>query len=197
MDLEILEEVKKEARENYVPILMDETLELIETLLAIKKPMRILEVGTAVGYSSSIFTKYLSEGGKIDTIEISEEMFKKATENTKKLETDKYINIIHADATEYMKTMTNDEEYDVVFIDAAKGQYNIYLEEGLRMLKHGGMIIADNVLFKGRVLSGYNEHRHRTAVTRLRTFIKSIKENKNLTSTVLDVGDGIAICVKK
>lgn len=197
MNIEKLEEVKKEARENYVPILMDETLELIEVLLEMKKPSRILEVGTAVGYSASVFTKHLAENGKIDTIEISEEMFNKATDNIKQIGTADKINIIHADATTYMKEMKNDEEYDVVFIDAAKGQYNVYLEEGLRMLKHGGIIIADNVLFKGRVLSDYNEHKHRTAVNRLRQFIKSIKENESLVSTVLDVGDGIAICVKK
>ncbi|MEG2275422.1 MAG: O-methyltransferase [Clostridia bacterium] len=197
MNLEKLEEVKIKALENHVPILMDESLELIETILAAVKPKRILEVGTAVGYSSMKFTKYLQEGGKIDTIEISDKMLDIATKNIKECGADHLINVIFADATEYMKTMTNEKEYDVVFIDAAKGQYNVYLEEGLRLLKNGGVIIADNVLFKGRVLSDYNDHKHRTAVNRLRLFIKNIKENENLTSTVLDVGDGVAICVKK
>lgn len=197
MDLERLEEVKKIAREEHVPILMDEAIELIETILAIKKPTKILEVGTAVGFSAMLFSKYIPEDGVIDTIEINAETAKKALENIKYCNCTKKINVINEDATTYMKEMKNDEMYDVCFIDAAKGQYNVYLEEGLRMLKKGGIIIADNVLFKGRVLSDYNEHKHRTAVNRLRTFIKRIKEDENLISTVLDCGDGVAICYKK
>lgn len=197
MDLERLEEVKKIAREEHVPILMDEAIDLIETILAIKKPTKILEVGTAVGFSAMLFSKYIPEDGVIDTIEINAETAKKALENIKYCNCTKKINVINEDATTYMKEMKNDEMYDVCFIDAAKGQYNVYLEEGLRMLKKGGIIIADNVLFKGRVLSDYNEHKHRTAVNRLRTFIKRIKEDENLISTVLDCGDGVAICYKK
>ncbi len=197
MDLERLEEVKKVARENHVPILMDESIELIETILAIKKPEKILEVGTAVGFSAMLFSKYIPEDGVIDTIEINAETAKKAKENIKYCNCTKKINVINEDATTYMTKMKNDEMYDVCFIDAAKGQYNVYLEEGLRMLKPGGIIIADNVLFKGRVLSDYNEHKHRTAVNRLRTFIKRIKEDENLISTVLNCGDGVAICYKK
>lgn len=197
MDLEKLEEVKIEARKNHVPILMDESLQLIETILAIKKPTKILEVGTAVGFSAMVFSKYIPDDGVIDTIEIRPETAEKAKQNIKYCNCTKNINVINEDATTYMSTMTNDEMYDVCFIDAAKGQYNVYLEEGLRMLKHGGIIIADNVLFKGRVLSDYNEHRNRTAVNRLRTFIKRIKSDENLISTVLDCGDGVAICYKK
>ena len=197
MDLEKLEEVKIEARKNHVPILMDESLQLIETILAIKKPTKILEVGTAVGFSAMVFSKYIPDDGVIDTIEIRKETAEKAKQNIKYCNCTKNINVINEDATTYMSKMTNDEMYDVCFIDAAKGQYNVYLEGGLRMLKHGGIIIADNVLFKGRVLSDYNEHRNRTAVNRLRTFIKRIKSDENLISTVLDCGDGVAICYKK
>ena len=83
----------------------------------------------------------------------------------------------------------------MIFIDAAKGQYLVFLENAIRLVKNGGIIIADNVLFKGRVLSDYNEHKHRTAVNRLRTYLKQIKEDKRLNSTVLDIGDGVAVSI--
>ena len=85
--------------------------------------------------------------------------------------------------------------YDVVFIDAAKGQYLVFLENAIRLVKNGGVIVADNVLFKGRVLSDYNEHKHRTAVNRLRTYLKVIEEDERLNSTVLNIGDGVAISI--
>ena len=107
------------------------------------------------------------------------------------------IEIINADATKYLATIPDDEKYDVCFIDAAKGQYNVFLEQALRLTKSGGIIIADNVLWKGRVLGEYNEHRHRTAVTRLRTYLKTISENDKLESKVFNIGDGVAVSFVK
>jgi predicted O-methyltransferase YrrM len=106
-----------------------------------------------------------------------------------------YIKPIFADATEYLTNLKEDNTYDVIFIDAAKGQYMVFLNEAKRLVKPGGIIIADNVLFKGRVLGGYNEHRFRTAVTKLRQYIDNINEDKMLDSVVLDVGDGVAISI--
>lgn len=201
VDEEKLNNIRDKARENFVPILQDDTLKLIEVILQIIKPKKILEIGTAVGYSAAIFAKYLDvdeenkEESFIKTIERNDRRYKEAVKNINELGLDKYIIPIFADATEYLTNLEEDNTYDVVFIDAAKGQYLVFLEEAKRLIKPGGVIIADNVLFKGRVLGGYNEHRHRTAVTRLRKYIDEINEDKNLNSVVLDVGDGIAISV--
>lgn len=193
----ILENIKKEALQNHVPILQDVSLELIEVILSIKRPNRILEIGTAVGYSAIKFSKYLTgENSKIKTIEINSDIYNIAKKNIKDMELEEKIDIINEDATKYLKTIDeNEEQFDVIFIDAAKGQYLIFLENAIRLARDGAIIIADNVYFHGRVLSGYNEHRHRTATNRLREYIRIVNEDDRLKSTVLNVGDGVAISV--
>ncbi|MNP59610.1 putative O-methyltransferase [compost metagenome] len=114
------------------------------------------------------------------------------------MDLDKTIEVVFADATTYLQQMDeNKEQFDVVFIDAAKGQYLVFLENAIRLVKSGGTIIADNVLFKGRVMSDYNDHKHRTAVTRLRKYIDTINNDERLTSKIIDVGDGLAISIVK
>lgn len=195
---EILSNIKEEALLNHVPILMDESMNLIEVILKLKKPNKILEVGSAVGYSAICFSKYLTgENSKVKTIELNEERYRVAVSNINKMQLEDKIEIINADATKYLATIPDDEKYDVCFIDAAKGQYNVFLEQALRLTKSGGIIIADNVLWKGRVLGEYNEHRHRTAVTRLRTYLKTISENDKLESKVFNIGDGVAVSFVK
>lgn len=190
-----IEKIKNEARKNHVPILQDASLQFIETLLEIKKPKSILEVGTAVGYSALQFSKHLNENGKIVTIELDANTAIIARENIEDLGMEKVIEVVNSDAYEYMTTLN--EPFDVVFIDAAKGQYMNYLKEALRLTKPGSLIIADNVLLRGMVMGEYNEHKHRTAVKRLREYINSITTNPNLISCVMDVGDGVAVSVVK
>ncbi len=194
---ENLEKIKIEARKNYIPILQDVSLEFIMMILSIKRPNKILELGTAVGYSAINFSKYLSgQNAKIKTIEIKEEMYNQAISNITLFGLEEKIEVIHADATEYLPTIDeNIEKYDVIFIDAAKGQYPKFLDNALRLINKNGIIIADNVLFKGRVMSDYNEHRNRTAVNRLRNYISVILEDKRLDSRIFDIGDGIAVSV--
>lgn len=194
---ELLFKIKEEALKNHVPILQDVSLEFIETILDIKRPNKILEIGTAVGYSAINFSKYLSgDKSKIKTIEIKDDMFDIATKNIKEMGLDEKIEIVHADATKYLYQIDeNKEKFDVIFIDAAKGQYLVFLENAIRLANDNAVIIADNVYFKGRVLSGYNEHRHRTATNRLREYIKIINEDTRLKSSVLDIGDGVAVSV--
>lgn len=195
---EILENIKKEALENHVPIIEDEPLKLIETIMKIKKPNKVLEIGTAVGYSAINFSKYLyGENAKVKTIEIKEEMYNKAIENISNMELQNKIEVIHADAGEYLKNIPTEEQYDMVFIDAAKGQYLVYLEEAIRLTKIGGIIIADNMLYRGRTLSDYNEHKHRTATNRLREYLSVMKEDERLDSTLVKIGDGLAISIVK
>lgn len=183
--------VKERALENHIPILMDDTMEKIEEILKKEKPKRILEIGTAVGYSASMFAKNTDEDCIIDTIEISEERAKEAQENIEKIGVKEKINIYIGNAVEILPTMNN--EYDIVFIDAAKGKYPIFLEHAIRMIKNEGLILADNILYKGYVMSDYNEHKQRTAVRHLREYIKEITENDKCESEILEVGDGLAI----
>ena len=186
-----LEKIKKKALEDKVPIIMDDTLEVVAKILTEIKPNKILEIGTAVGYSAICFSEYLQENGKIDTIERDTERVKEARENVKKAEVEDKINIYEGDAVEILPTLN--DEYDVVFIDAAKGKYPFFLNQALRMIKQGGVIIADNVLYKGYVMSDYNKHKQRTAVRNLREYIAEITNNAKLETEILEVGDGLAI----
>lgn len=186
-----LEKIKKKALEDKVPIIMDDTLEVVAKILTEIKPNKILEIGTAVGYSAICFSEYLQENGKIDTIERDTERVKEARENIKKAEVEDKINIYEGDAVEILPTLN--DEYDVVFIDAAKGKYPFFLNQALRMIRQGGVIIADNVLYKGYVMSDYNKHKERTAVRNLREYIAEITNNDKLETKILEVGDGLAI----
>ena len=192
-----LNKIKEKAILNYVPIISEDSLEYITNLLKEVKPNKILEIGTAVGYSASNFCRYLNIDEKnnesyITTIERNEKRFKEASKNIKELQLEEYINILYGDALDILPSL-KDNTYDIVFIDAAKGQYIKFLEEAKRLVKNKGIIIADNVLFHGLTLSDYNEHRNRTAVTRLRKFLELIEEDEMLTSKLIKVGDGLTI----
>ncbi len=191
MNKEELEIIKQKALEEHIPIIMDDTLEIMEKYLTKIKPKRILEIGTAVGYSAMCFTNFLSDDGKIDTIERDVDRIKEAKDNIKKVGVDDKINIYEGDAVEILPTLN--EKYDAVFIDAAKGKYPFFLKESLRMLNPNGIIFADNILYKGYVMSDYNKHKQRTAVRNLREYIKEVSENPNLETEILEVGDGLAI----
>lgn len=194
MNKEELFKIKQKALEEHIPIIMDDTLEVIAKILMEKKPEKILEIGTAVGYSAICFSEYLKENGRIDTIERDAQREAEARENIKKLGVEDKIKLYEGDAVEILPTLN--EKYDVVFIDAAKGKYPFFLEQALRMLKDDGIILADNILYKGYVMSDYNKHKQRTAVTHLRQYIKETTENPELETQILEVGDGLAISKK-
>ena len=191
MDEVELEKIKVKALEEHIPIIMDDTLEVVGDLLSKIKPKFILEIGTAVGYSAMCFSKYISEGGYIDTIEREHERVEEAKKNIELVGILDKINIIEGDAVEILPTIN--KKYDVVFIDAAKGKYPFFLKEALRLINKNGYIIADNVLYKGYVRSDYNKHKQRTAVRNLREFIAEITKNPTLETKILEVGDGLAI----
>ena len=191
MDKIELEKIKKESLEEHIPIIMDDTLEAIGNYLKEERLDRILEIGTAVGYSAICFTEFLSSKGIIDTIEREEQRVIKAKENIKKAKVEEKINIYEGDAVEILPTIN--EKYDVIFIDAAKGKYPFFLKESLRLIKPRGIIFADNILYKGYVMSDYNKHKQRTAVRNLREYIKEVSENPNLETEILEVGDGLAV----
>lgn len=187
----MLDNIKEKALSEHIPIIMDDTLEVIEKYLKEIAPKRILEIGTAVGYSAICFSKYLATNGIIDTIERDKERIEEAKINIKNMKLEDKIHIYEGDAVEILPTL--DKKYDVVFIDAAKGKYPFFLKESLRMLDKGGIIFADNILYKGYVMSDYNKHKQRTAVRNLREYIAEITENPDLETEILEVGDGLAI----
>ena len=197
MNEKLLDEIRIDARERKIPILMDDTLEYIMNVLKNREINSILEVGTAVGYSAICFSKVLSENGYIDTIEIEDIRVKEANENIEKMGLKDKINVIHGNALEVLPKMVEEKrKYDYIFIDAAKGQYNEFYKCALEMLNDNGIIIADNVLYKGMVLSDYNERKHRTAVNKLRRFLNYIQNIDGIKSEILDIGDGISISYK-
>ncbi len=183
--------IKEQALEKNIPIIMDDTLEVVDKILTEIKPKRILEIGTAVGYSAICFSEYLESDGKIDTIERDKERIIEAKTNIEKMGLSDKINIYEGDAVEILPTLN--EKYDVVFIDAAKGKYPFFLKEALRMIKPSGIILADNILYKGYVMSDYNKHKQRTAVRNLREYVKEVTENPNIDTEILEVGDGLAV----
>lgn len=191
MNKKELELIKQKSLQEHIPIIMDDTLEYIYQLYSKQKISSILEIGTAVGYSAICFTEFLNNDGKIDTIERDEQRVEEAKENIRKAEVENRINILQGDAVEILPQINN--KYDMIFIDAAKGKYPFFLEHALRLLKKNGIILADNILYKGYVMSDYNKHKQRTAVRNLREYIKEVTENSNLETKILEIGDGLAV----
>ena len=191
MDNLQLLKIKQKALDEHIPIIMDDTLDAVAEILKKERPNRILEIGTAVGYSAICFSEYLEPSGRIDTIERDSDRVKEARDNIKKAEVEDKICIYEGDAVEILPTLT--EEYDVIFIDAAKGKYPFFLSEAIRLSHIGSIIIADNILYKGYVMSDYNKHKQRTAVNNLREYIAEINNNQNLESKILEIGDGLAL----
>ena len=191
MNKQELDKIKNRALEEHIPIIMDDTLQTIRKYLENKKVDRFLEIGTAVGYSAICFTEFLSNNGRIDTIERDKERVEEAKINIKNMNLENTIRIYEGDALEILPELN--EKYDVIFIDAAKGKYPFFLNQSLRLISKDGIIFADNILYKGYVMSDYNKHKQRTAVRNLREYIKEVSENPNLETEILEVGDGLAV----
>jgi len=190
-----LRELERYAEENHIPIIQPEVAKLITVLGNMQKPGRILEIGTAIGYSAILMTSFLKQGGKIDTIERYEKMAEKARENIKMAGKEDTINIIIGDAMDVLACL--DKQYDMIFVDAAKGQYPEFLPHCMRMLVKGGLLISDNVLYQGMVAT--NElvvRRKKTIVTRLRKYLTTLCNSDELETCIIPVGDGVALSYK-
>lgn len=194
---DIIEEIEKEALESYVPIIRKETQSFLKVLLEMKKPLRILEVGTAVGFSALLMSEYMPEDGHITTIENYEKRIPVAKENFKRAKKEEMITLLEGDALEIMKTL--DGPYDFIFMDAAKGQYIYYMPEAIRLLSKGGVLLSDNVLQDGDVIESRFavERRNRTIHSRMREYLYELKHDERLLTSIVPLGDGIALSVKK
>lgn len=191
----LLAEMEAYAKEHYVPISRPESAAFLRTICAMKRPERILEAGTAIGYSSIIMAEYLAENGVIDTVEIDEDTAELAKKNIVKAGYKDKIHVIVADAAEVFQCL--EKKYDIVFLDAAKGQYKHMLADAKRVLKVGGILISDNVLFDGRVSEdGFIPHKHRTIVVNMREYIQMLMEDSAFETSLLSIGDGMTLSVK-
>lgn len=198
MNEKLLEEIKLSGRQRGIPLIMDNTLEYIFDILKDRKVNNILEIGSAIGYSAICFSKLLKHGGYIDTIEIEEIRAAEAKENIENMELEDKINVHLGNALEILpKFIEEGKKYDYIFIDAAKGKYLDFYNHSLELLSDDGIIIADNVLYKGMVLSDYNQRKHRTAVNKLRYFINYIQNIEGIESKIVDIGDGISISYRR
>lgn len=192
----MLDEMRLFARESWIPVILDDSLAYIEDILSKKNIENILEIGTAIGYSSICFSKFLNENGKIDTIEIDKQRIMLAKANIEMYKLNDKINIVEGDAIKMLPRLT--KKYDFIFIDGPKSHYIEYLPICLELLNDDGVIIADNVNYKGMVKGEEKvKHKQRTAVNRLREFIDVVKNDPKLNSDLVDVGDGILIITKK
>lgn len=194
----LLGQIYSEAIRDRVPVMRPETRELLKTQLIMKKPIQLLEIGTAVGYSSIYMSQYLGQGGEITTIELDEERVKIARANIDAMNLSKVIRVLQGDAYEVLKTLP-DEAYDFAFVDAAKGQYINYYPDVMRVVRSGGVIISDNILQDGDVLESHFtvDKRNRTIHDRMREYIYTITHDDRLDTAILSVGDGVAISIKK
>lgn len=191
----LLGELVDYAIEHSVPIVQPETAQLLEVLCAIKRPKRILEVGCAIGFSAILMAQYLEDGGTITTLEWDADMAEIARENIKKAGLSDVINVIHNDAKEVIPTLN--AQYDIIFLDGPKAHYIYMLNDCIRLLKKGGLLVSDNVLYKGMTADDNLVIRRKiTIVKRLRRFISLQMQRKDLKTVVLPLGDGVTVGVK-
>ncbi len=191
-----LDELEKEALRNRIPVIRKSMQSLLKFLLAFKKPDRILEVGTAVGFSALLMSEYGPEGSHITTIENYEKRIPAARENFRRAGKEDRITLLEGNATEVLKGLSG--TYDMIFMDAAKGQYLHFLPDVLRLLAPGGLLVSDNVLQDGDVMESRFAvtRRNRTIHARMREYLYELKHHPELETVVLPVGDGVTLSTK-
>lgn len=191
-----LDQIEREALETNVPVIRTQTQGLLRFLLALHKPMSILEVGCAIGFSALLMSEYAPAGCKITTIEKYEKRIPVAKANFVRAEKEDAITLLEGDAADILKELTG--PYDFIFMDAAKGQYIHFMPEILRLLAPGGLLVSDNVLQDGDILESRFavERRNRTIHSRMREYLYELTHREALETVVLPVGDGVTVSVK-
>ena len=194
---EFLDALELQAKKDKVPIVRREMQSFLKVLLQIKKPAKILEVGTAVGFSALLMARYTSEETHITTIEKYEKRIPIAKENFQAANMQHRITLLEGDALEILKSI--DESFDFIFMDAAKGQYIHFYPEVMRLLEPGGILVSDNVLQEGDLIESHFavERRNRTIYKRMRDYLYTLKHDERLETAILPVGDGAAVSIKK
>ncbi|WP_334293309.1 O-methyltransferase [Maledivibacter halophilus] len=191
----IIKEMEEFARDNNIPIVHPEVAKFLDVIIKISKVKSILEVGTAIGYSALIFSRAMGNEGKIVTIEKSEDMYNLAKNNIKKAGQKANIDILLGDGREVLPQIEG--KFDMIFLDAAKGHYQKFLLSCIDRLNDNGIIVSDNVLYKGMVASNqYVVRRKITIVKRMRKYLNYISNHPRLTTSIIPIGDGVALTYK-
>ncbi|HAJ73678.1 MAG TPA: O-methyltransferase [Lachnospiraceae bacterium] len=192
-----LENLEEKARKAFVPVIRREMQSFLKVMLRMKQPYRILEVGTAVGFSAILMAEYGPEECEITTIENYEKRIPLARENFQASGYAEKIRLIEGDASDVLKTL--EEPYDFIFMDAAKGQYIHFLPEVLRLMRPGAVLISDNVLQEGDIIESHFivERRNRTIYKRMREYLYELKHNDELLTAIVPLGDGVTVSIKK
>ena len=193
----LLNEIEKEAKADLVPVIRREMQSFLKVLLAIHRPLRVLEVGTAVGFSALLFCEYGPENMQVTTIEKYEKRIPIARENFRRAGRENQITLLEGDAADILKELQ--ESYDLIFMDAAKGQYIHFLDDVLRLMKPGSVLVSDNVLQGGDIIESHYavERRNRTIYKRMREYLYELKHNDKLLTSVIPLGDGVTVSVRK
>ena len=193
----LLNEIEKEAKADLVPVIRREMQSFLKVLLAIHRPLRVLEVGTAVGFSALLFCEYGPENMQVTTIEKYEKRIPIARENFRRAGRENQITLLEGDAADILKELQ--ESYDLIFMDAAKGQYIHFLDDVLRLMKPGSVLVSDNVLQGGDIIESHYavERRNRTIYKRIREYLYELKHNDKLLTSVIPLGDGVTVSVRK
>ncbi len=191
----VLAELESYAHKNGVPIVQKEVASFLETVCRMQKPMRVLEIGTAIGYSAILMLSNMPEGSQIVSIERDETMAQMARENIKNAGLAERITVVEADAEAYLKTL--EDSFDLIFMDAAKSHYIYFLPECIRLLKSGGVLISDNILYGGMVANRALLIRRKiTIVKRLKKYIAALCSAPELKTSLLSIGDGVSLSYK-
>ncbi len=189
-------EMERYAKENDVPISQPESIRLIEVLLKLMNAKNILEIGSAIGYSAIRMSR--ATDARVVTVELSEEMVAIAEENIKEAGLSDKIQLIQGDGCKVLGEMQGEGLFDVIFVDAAKGQYMELFEDCVRLLRKGGLLISDNILYKGMTATDELVVRRKiTIVRRLRAYLEMLKNNKDLSTSIVPIGDGVALSFKE
>lgn len=194
---EILDQIEREALAGYVPVIRKEMQSFLKLMLSLKKPSKILEVGTAVGFSALLMAEYAPNEAQITTIENYEKRIPIARENFRRAGREGQITLLEGDAAEVLGTLQ--ESYDFIFMDAAKGQYIHFMPEILRLLAKDGVLISDNVLQDGDIIESRFAvtRRNRTIHKRMRDYLYQLTHSDELVTAVLPIGDGITVSLRK
>ncbi len=192
------DKLRHEEEKRHIPIIRPEVLRLLKVLIALSKAEKILEIGTGEGYSAICFAKAIGTKADITTIEHDEQRVVRARDNIKKMNLEKAITVIHDDASIVCRSMPGEEIFDLIFLDGAKTQYRALLDDCIRLVKTGGMIVADNVLYFGMV-SGEKHlpRKKRTSTSQLRDFLEAIATHPRLLTSIINFEDGLSISIKK
>jgi caffeoyl-CoA O-methyltransferase len=192
---DLLVEMEEYAKENKVPILSWQSAEFIEQLVLITNPKRVLEIGTAIAYTSIRIAKNFKKKSILHTIELSENNIKKAKEFIERSEIGEKIKLIEGDALNVMPRLK--KKYDLIFLDSDKEDYKRLFDYSMVLLKRGGVIVVDNLLWQGYVAASKVPANYKASTQHIREFNKIFIEQPNLRATILPIGDGLGLGIKK